>query len=144
MKKNVIRLLAWVIASALLFFGLLQLVPYGREHTNPPVVKEPQWDSQQTRQLAQRACFDCHSNETAWPWYSNIAPVSWLVQRDVDDARLVMNFSDWDRYWIRADAITEVLQKGEMPPFQYILMHPEARLNAADKATLVKGFQLIR
>ena len=60
-----------VVALAL----LIQLVPYGRAHTNPPVVAEPNWDSPQTRELAVRACFDCHSNETTWPWYSNIAPI---------------------------------------------------------------------
>ena len=60
---------------------LAQLVPYGRAHTNPPVVREPSWDSPRTRELAVRACFDCHSHETRWPWYSNVAPVSWLVQR---------------------------------------------------------------
>jgi hypothetical protein len=57
-------------------FLLIQLVPYGRAHANPPVVKEPAWDSPTTRALAKRACFDCHSNETVWPWYTNVAPVS--------------------------------------------------------------------
>jgi hypothetical protein len=67
--------------------GLLavaQAIPYGRGHSNPPVTKEPAWDSSRTRELAKRACFDCHSNETTWPWYSNVAPESWLIQRDVD------------------------------------------------------------
>ena len=59
-------------------FVLIQLVRFGRNHTNPPVAQEPSWDSTETRALAERACFDCHSNETVWPWYSNIAPVSWL------------------------------------------------------------------
>ena len=65
------------------FFLVAQLIPFGRSHTNPVVVKEPTWDSPTTRDLAKRACFDCHSNETVWPWYTNIAPVSWLTQRDV-------------------------------------------------------------
>ncbi|HEY5650870.1 MAG TPA: heme-binding domain-containing protein, partial [Acidimicrobiia bacterium] len=73
----------------------IQLVPYGRNHSNPPVVQEPAWDSQQTRELAVAACFDCHSNETEWPWYSNIAPVSWALQRDVDEGREELNFSEW-------------------------------------------------
>ncbi len=76
-------------------FLLIQLVPYGRNHTNPPVLQEPNWDSPQTRALAQRACFDCHSNETEWPWYSHVAPVSWLVQRDVEEGREKVNFSTW-------------------------------------------------
>jgi hypothetical protein len=60
-------------------FIILQLVPVAR--TNPAVVREPQWDSPQTRELAQRACYDCHSNETVWPWYAYIAPVSWQIAR---------------------------------------------------------------
>jgi hypothetical protein len=69
-----------VIAMGVLI--LAQLVPYGR-NPNPPVQQEPPWNLAETRVLTERACFDCHSNETRWPWYSNVAPVSWLVQRDV-------------------------------------------------------------
>ena len=61
---------------------IIQFVPYGRDHTNPPVIAEPAWDSPQTRALFFRACADCHSNETKWPWYSTIAPASWLITRD--------------------------------------------------------------
>ncbi len=93
------RLLKKIIlgAAGVLVVGLIaiQLVPYGRNHTNPPVQSEPNWDSPETRALAERACFECHSNETAWPWYSNIAPVSWLVQHDVDEGREKLNFSEW-------------------------------------------------
>ena len=71
---------------------VIQLIPYGREHSNPAVVSEPPWDSPATRAFAVTACFDCHSNETEWPWYSNIAPMSWLVQRDVDEGRQHLNF----------------------------------------------------
>ena len=78
-------------------FVLIQVVPYGRNHANPPVLNEPRWDSPKTRQLAVRACYDCHSNETIWPWYSNVAPVSWLVQKDVDQGRDEINFSEWRR-----------------------------------------------
>src|SRR5215216_1353338 len=78
-------------------FVVLQLVPYGRRHDNPPTTREPAWDDPTTRALAVRACFDCHSNETRWPWYSYVAPVSWLTQRDVDEGRRELNFSEWDR-----------------------------------------------
>ena len=73
----------------------IQAVPYGRAHDNPPVRSEPQWDSPVTRDLVVRACFDCHSNETIWPWYANIAPISWLTTRDVDEGRDELNFSEW-------------------------------------------------
>jgi len=82
---------------AVVVLGALQLVPYGRNHSNPPVVKEPSWAQSSTRLLTARACFDCHNNETRWPWYSNLAPVSWVVQRDVESGRRALNFSEWQR-----------------------------------------------
>ena len=65
--------------------SLFSFVPYGRDHVNPPVGAEPSWDSPETRALARQACFDCHSNETEWPAYSTVAPVSWLIQHDVSE-----------------------------------------------------------
>lgn len=122
-------------------FLLLQLIPYGRNHTNPPVVEEPNWDSPQTRALAERACFDCHSNETEWPWYSNIAPVSWLVQQDVAEGREHLNFSTWGRggEGEEAEELYEVIVEGEMPMQNYLLTHPEARLSDAEKTALAQG-----
>jgi len=119
---------------------LIQLIPYSRNHTNPPVVEEPNWDSQQTRDLAVRACFDCHSNEVIWPWYSNIAPISWLVQRDADEGRQVLNFSDWRNHPPEeADELGEVIAEGEMPPSQYLLLHAQARLTSGEKDQLISG-----
>lgn len=138
MKKFIIFLIIAAILLIVLAF-LIQLIPYGHNHTNPPVVKEPNWNSPETRQIAQRACFDCHSNETVWPWYSNIAPMSWLVQRDVDVARSRMNFSDWGRMSVEAGEISENISEGEMPPFQYLLMHPAAHLSEQEKARFIDG-----
>src|SRR5690606_6317145 len=75
----------------------IQLIPGGRNHDTPPVTEEPAWDSPRTRELAVIACFDCHSHETRWPWYSNIAPVSFFVQDHVDEGRAMLNFSAWDK-----------------------------------------------
>lgn len=139
-KKIIFIVIGVVVALAL----LIQLVPYGRNHTNPPVVQEPNWDSQTTRDLAKRACFDCHSNETVWPWYSNIAPVSWLVQRDTMEGRSKLNFSEWvngSEQLRETDEIYEVIQEGEMPPPFYLPLHPEANLTEAEKQTLIKGLQ---
>ena len=116
---------------------VIQFVPYGRDHTNPDVVSEPAWDSAATRAYAVTACFDCHSNQTVWPWYSNIAPMSWLVQRDVDDGRRHLNFSTWTAG--QGFQAAEMLSSGKMPPFQYQLAHPEARLSDADKAAFIEG-----
>jgi mono/diheme cytochrome c family protein len=122
-----------------LLFALIQLVPYGRDHTNPPVQQEPAWDSPQTRQLVAEACFDCHSNETNWPWYSHVAPVSWLVQRDAAEGRSIVNFSTWSLRRQEVDELTEVVREGEMPPWYYALLHPGAKLSTAEKDALIRG-----
>lgn len=129
------------LIAAIVIFGLIQLVPYGRDHTNPPVVEEPAWDSVQTRALAQRACFDCHSNETVWPWYSNIAPPAWLLARHVTEGRESMNFSAWGDYSVRTTKVIQQIEEGEMPPASYLPLHPEARLSAAEKAQLIEGLR---
>lgn len=117
----------------------LQLVPYGRDHDNPAVSQEPAWDSPRTRELAIAACFDCHSNETEWPWYSNVAPMSWFIQRDVDDGRAVLNFSEWDLEQDEADDAAETVLDQEMPPRRYLPLHPGARLSADERRALADG-----
>lgn len=134
------KILRFAILAIVVLLVLIQLVPYGRAHTNPPVVQEPAWDSPTTRTLAKRACFDCHSNETAWPWYTNVAPVSWMIQRHVDEGRQKLNFSDWGNSREReVDEIAEVILEGEMPLPNYLPMHPEARLTPAEKQALIDG-----
>ena len=127
------------IGAILLGFGLIQLVPYGRDHSNPPVIAEPQWDSPRTRELFIQACGDCHSNESVWPWYSNIAPVSWLVQRDVDEGREKLNVSEWGQGRQEADEAFEAVKEGEMPLKPYLLLHPEARLSDSEQSELLNG-----
>ena len=138
MVKKIILI---VFAAGLVLFGLIQLVPFGRNHTNPPVVQEIQWNSPETRALAERACFSCHSNETAWPWYSNIAPSSWLLAMDVAEGRDHMNFSDWGSRPRSAEEIARQLERGNMPPGRYLALHPEARLSDAEIAQLIAGFR---
>lgn len=137
--KKIIKIFLILLVAGIFLFGLIQLIPYGRQHTNPPIVAEPEWNSPQTRQFAERTCFSCHSNETVWPWYSNVAPVSWLVQRDVDEGRRHLNFSEWDTKSLYADMLVDVIQEGKMPPFQYLIMHPEARLTQAEKDAFIQG-----
>ena len=129
------KALIYGVIAIVAIFLLIQLIPFGRDHTNPPVVKEPNWDSQQTRDLAKRACFDCHSNETVWPWYSKIAPISWLVANDTYDGRSRLNFSEWGvpRTNLRreggegGEGVREAGQsvlEGQMPPAIYYPTHP--------------------
>ena len=133
-----------VLLAATAVFLLTQLVPYGRNHENPSIRLEPLWDSPGTRALAKRACFNCHSNETAWPWYSRIAPGSWLVYHDVAAARKKLNFSHWQagkRAGEDAAAVAHQINKGEMPPFRYVIAHSEAKLSAAERKQLRDGLQ---
>ena len=136
-EEMFIKVAKWVLLIAV----LIQFVPFGHTHTNPPETKEPAWNSQDMKALVQRACFDCHSNETAWPWYSNIAPVSWLVARDVHEGRRHMDFSTWADYSSalrlkKLAGISTMVQEGEMPPWFYLPMHANARLSPDDVSEL--------
>jgi len=119
-------------------FVIIQFVPYGRDHSNPPVVAEPAWDSPTTRELSVRSCFDCHSNETKWAWYSNIAPLSWLIQNHVEEGREELNFSEWHLDHEGEEA-AETVRDGSMPTRGYLLMHSEARLSDVELSALVSG-----
>ena len=130
-----VKALKWTLLAAI----LIQFIPFGHDHTNPPEAGEPAWNSPDTRALIRRACFDCHSNQTVWPWYSNIAPVSWLVQRDVNGGRSHLNFTGWDRPQPHAKDVAEQVNQGNMPPWFYLPMHPAARLTAAEKQALIDG-----
>ena len=132
------RLIVGGALVAVIGFVAIQLVPYGRDHANPPVQSEPAWDSPATATLVAAACNDCHSNRTEWPWYSNIAPFSWLVQHDVQDGRQALNFSEMN-LGQAADLAAGKVSSGQMPPFNYTILHPNARLSDADRATLVRG-----
>jgi hypothetical protein len=137
------RLLWRVVWLGLTALTLAQLVPYGRSHLNPPLLRPAQWDSQATEQLARRACFDCHSHETRWPWYANVAPASWRVQHDVGEGREHLNFSALTAHNERsADAIHEAgetVTGKQMPPWDYLLLHPAARLTDAERVALAAG-----
>ena len=130
-RKIFITLVALAILS--------QLIPLDR--SNPPVTSELE-TPQELNKIFLRSCFDCHSNETVWPWYSWIAPVSWLVVNDVLEGREHLNFSTWGDYpadkqrKLRKE-IWESVSEGEMPPFQYFPTHPEARLSEKDKAVIL-------
>jgi len=126
----------FVLVVALL---VAQVVPYGRTHGNPDVRLEPVWVDARTRDLAVAACFDCHSNETRWPWYTDIAPLSWWITNHVDEGRAVLDFSEWDRHRQEIRELGETIREGEMPPFSYVILHPGARLTEAEKEDLSAG-----
>ncbi len=139
--KTFIRPILILIGGALVCFLAIQLIPIA--HTNPPVVTQVKWDSPQTQALFMRACGDCHSNQTIWPWYSYVAPVSWLVARDVYDGRRRLDISDMNsgRFGFETGRLTRVIETGSMPPIQYLILHPNASLSASEKQTLISGLQ---
>jgi hypothetical protein len=133
------KLIVRVVIAAFGLLLLIQVVPYGRRHSNPPPRREPRWDALRTRDLFFRACKNCHSNETEWPWYSSVAPASWLVQSDVDEGRSLLNVSEWGRPKNNGFKAAGEVREREMPPWYYVPAHPEARLSAGERAELVRG-----
>jgi hypothetical protein len=134
-----------IVKKILIGLGVLlvtvQFVPFGRSHTNPPTIAEPQWDSPLTRGTFFRSCGDCHSNRTVWPWYSSVAPASWLVQYDVEEGRSHLNVSEWGRKKNDADEAAEEVESGAMPYPPYLLLHPSARLSENEKAAFLQGLK---
>lgn len=146
MSKKSVRIGAMVVAAPLVLFLAIQLIPVWLLQTDPSVVAEPKWDSPQTQALAKRACYDCHSNQTTWPLYSRVAPISWLVTLDTIRGRRHLNFSEWavarsGEGGRRIREIGEVISEGSMPPQLYLLTHPAAQLTEAEKQQLIEGLQ---
>jgi hypothetical protein len=139
-KRSWKKILLWAIGIAVVVFIVIQFVPYGRSsHSNPTATNPFKWTDPQAETIAKESCYDCHSNETKWWWATNIAPFSWLVQSDVDGGRARLNFSEFDGL-PPAAAVQGIVNEGEMPPFQYTLLHPGAKLTDAEKKTLIDGY----
>lgn len=138
------KFLKWAAVALVVLFVVAQAVRPAM--TNPPVdaSKTLRANAQITPEaeaVLERSCRDCHSNETVWPWYSQVAPVSWLLTRDVNEGRHNLNFSEWGTYSQRKVAnrlkgICDQVQRGDMPLWFYLPLHPSAKLTDADKKTL--------
>ncbi len=153
-----------IIAIGIVVFAAIQFVPVDR--TQPPISDPIVFTNANAEAIARRSCYDCHSNENVWPWYGNIAPVSWVVANHVAEGRSVLNFSDiagtianGGESGERGEAneegeggvggsaseiveeSAETINEGEMPPAYYLLTHPDAKLSAADKTTLITGIK---
>lgn len=132
------RTVRWGLLGALAVLVAIQFVPVPR--SNPPVETDVPAPAN-VHAILQRACYDCHSNETVWPWYTHVAPASWLVARDVRQGREELNFSTWNRLSPRQqdkylrESWNEIAE-GEMPPWIYVRMHGNAVLSAEDRAAL--------
>jgi cytochrome c551/c552 len=127
-----------IVAVLIVAFIGIQFIPV--ERSNPPVTGEIDAPPR-VKEILMRSCYDCHSNETVWPWYSYIAPASWLLEKDVNEGRDELNFSEWKGYdekkkQKKFKETREEVKEGEMPQWYYIIMHPEAKLSDADKQAL--------
>jgi hypothetical protein len=133
-----------VIVFVILLVGIQVIRP---ARTNPPVDPSRTIDARaqlppDVGAILDMSCADCHSNETSWPWYSQIAPVSWYIWNDVRKGREAMNLSDWAQYDSRKASqklvgMAKWVSEGEMPLWQYRMMHPTARLSPGDVKALV-------
>ena len=134
------KVVRWVLLAIVVVLVGIQLVPVDR--SNPPVTADVP-ASLEVRAILRRACYDCHSNETVWTWYSKIAPVSWLVAYDVHEGRKELNYSTWDRYTAheqnkKLKKSWEEVADNEMPPWFYLAIHRDAVLSAEDREVLRK------
>ena len=121
---------------------LTALLLVGCKLDNPPVTQSITWDSERTEELARRACYDCHSNETKWPWTSYVPILGSIVASDVHRARCHMNFSEWDGPNEEAWDAPDEIRDGDMPLGAYTMMHSKARLTDEELDALARGFEL--
>ncbi len=129
----------WVLFFVIDLLVVIQFIPVNRN--NPEVTGEIN-APEEVMAILRRSCYDCHSNETVWPWYSYVAPASWLISRDVHDGREELNFSEWTTYTEKRKRhkrkeCYEEIAEGEMPLWFYVPLHPEAELLKKDVETLL-------
>ena len=140
MKKITSQTKWRIIVFAVVLFGLLSII-FPVDRTNPPVTGEIE-APEKVMAILRRSCYDCHSNETVWPWYAYVAPMSWLVSDDVQEGRAQMNFSEWSNYNTKQQnykrkLANKLVQLNEMPLWFYLPLHSEAELSQEDRDTLL-------
>jgi hypothetical protein len=137
------RILRVVALTAVAVFVVSQFVPYGWWHENPPVVRDTPWPNARAEQVARVSCYDCHSNESEWPVYSYVAPMSWLVHKDVAEGRGELNFSEWPLNDKQLDDAIDAVEDGTMPPGQFTLIHRNAKLTAEEARVLIDALEAL-
>ena len=137
------KIILWAIVLVIV---LIQFIPVTRSN---PAATAPLDDSLAVTAVLKQSCYDCHSNETVWPWYAYVAPVSWLVTSDVNEARHHFNFSEWGNLPLKkqkrvADHAVEEVEEGGMPPGNYLWMHGNAKMTPEDITTLKAWAQQVQ
>ncbi len=132
------KTLSTILLIIIILLIVIQFIPVKKD--NPPALSDFS-GPENIKTILQRSCYDCHSNLTRWPWYSQIAPISWLVSSDVHEGRSHLNFSEWNSYspikqTLKIENIWEEVKKGEMPLKTYLLIHSKSRLTEKDKEAL--------
>ena len=138
MKRGAVK---WVVVGLVAILILIQIVQPSR--TNPPVVPSRSLEAHvqmpaEVQVILKRSCYNCHSSATVWPWYSHVAPVSWLVTNDVNTARGHINFQNWEAQINPEEGkehlglICKLIRDGSMPPASYRIMHKDAYLSAEE------------
>lgn len=132
------RAILITIITLAVIFAVIQI--FQTDHSNPPVTSD--FDAPpEVKAVLRQSCYDCHSNETNWPWYSYVNPMGWILAGDVQEGRAHLNFSIWEqydahkRYNLQKDILEEI-ESGEMPLSSYLLMHESAELSTQDRAVL--------
>ena len=143
-KQMFVKILKWTMITLAIAFGALQFIR--PERTNSPIDETRTLQARahvapQIAAILDRSCNDCHSHQTRWPWYSNVAPVSWYVVEHVDEGRGELNFSDWAQYspdeqQSMLKHICGEVKSGSMPLKSYLRLHPEAALSGEDVRAL--------
>ena len=138
-----------ILIALPIIFVLIQFVRIDK--TNPKIVTEKDFITvenppKEVADIIKTSCYDCHSNETIYPWYSNVAPVSWFLKHHINDAREYFNFSEWKDISTKEkkhlfEEASEEVEKGDMPMFSYLLMHSEAKLSKEQKDLLIQYFE---
>ena len=139
MNGHAFRTLLWSAAVAILIAQFVRPIrsnpAISGDWSGPPIVKN----------ALERACYDCHSNQTRWPWYSSVAPFSWWINHEVDEGRQRLNFSSWIDYTSdpgtedqKLDEVARLIASRAMPPWYYLAMHPEARLTSDERIAITR------
>ena len=140
-----------ILIIIIVAFVLIQFFPIDK---NNPVVT-PKMDflkikntPEKTANLIRNSCYDCHSNESKYPWYSNVQPFAWFLENHIEEGRKELNFSTFATYEKKRQVkklqeAIEKIEKGEMPLDSYVILHPEAKLSEADKKEMIEYFKFM-
>jgi hypothetical protein len=139
------KIFKYILIGLFVLLVIIQFFPAEKPAVainNPNDIHKEVLISPEVSKMLRNACYDCHSNETVYPWYASIAPISWLVIHDIEEGRKELNFSEWIPYTLRRknhklDEIVELVESGEMPMKIYTPLHPEAKLTEEQKAALI-------